>query len=74
MNKNIFNQIEIQGKSYSVIVATRFGTQLCSASGDMVFHTTPILTLRDADSGQAGMTKQFEQTRKLNQLSSKRRK
>lgn len=41
--KDLFNQIELQGKSYSVIVTTKFGSQLCSASGDLVFHTQPLL-------------------------------
>ena len=41
--KNIFNQIELQGKSYDVIVATKYGSSLCSASGDMIFHTEPLL-------------------------------
>lgn len=41
--KEIFNRIELQGKSYEVIVATKYGTQLCAASGDMIFHTEPLL-------------------------------
>lgn len=43
MSKNIFNQVELQGKTYEVIVRTRYGSSLCSASGDMIFHTEPLL-------------------------------
>ena len=78
--KNIFDRIDISGINYQVVVTTRFGSTLCSQSGDLVFHTTPILNVRDAaDSEQVGMTgqvrmtKQFEQTRKSNQSSLKRR-
>lgn len=47
MNKNIFNRVELQGKTYDVIVATKYGSQLCSASGDLVFHTEPLVNTRN---------------------------
>lgn len=42
MNKNIFNRIEIAGMSMDVIVNTKFGSVLCSNSGDLIFHNQPI--------------------------------
>lgn len=66
--KNIFKQIEFQGKSYSVIVATKFGTQLSSASGDMVFHTSSIYNSAIDTLNTRGKENQFRK------LSSKRRK
>lgn len=40
---DLFERKEIDGISYNIIVSTKFGQTLCTASGDNIFHTTPIL-------------------------------
>ena len=67
--KILFDQIELQGKSYNVIVTTKFGTQLCSASGDMVFHTQPLLT-----TGITQINSKENNNNPFRKISNKRRK
>lgn len=65
----IFEQISIRDVKYEVIVRTRYGTQLCSASGDLVFHTQPLLT-----TGLVQINSKENFNNSLRKISNKRRK
>ena len=41
--ENVFERKEIAGIQYNVIINTKFGSTLCTSSGDNVFHTSPLL-------------------------------
>ena len=43
---NLFKRIELGAESYDVIVNTRFGITLCSVSGDFIFYSQPIESVR----------------------------